>query len=194
MSYPRKYYTENNQETLYALIAMNPLATINVIQANKVRSVFIPLTLSDDKTYLLGHATKDNPLFSEDDDSFQAIFHCQNHYLSPALLPDIKLPTWLYANVIVEGELTLVSQDNEKYALMQNQLQHFEQFSRSNWQLDSVPQPQQRSLFNAINFFQIRITQLHGAFKLSQNKSPHTRMQIKAHLEQYKPTLSQRII
>ncbi|RXE85897.1 FMN-binding negative transcriptional regulator [Pseudoalteromonas sp. A757] len=189
MSYPRNYYVESNSNILSSVITKHPLATLTVIQKGKLKTVFVPLTLSDDHAYLLGHATKDNPIFHTGG-IIQAIFHCEDHYLSPAVISDIKLPTWLYANVIVEGELALIATDVEKYASMQAQITHFEQFSNSDWQLDNVPANQRQSLFNAINFFKIKINSMHGAFKLSQNQSSDIRALIKTHLTPSKPILA----
>ncbi|MCG9760327.1 MULTISPECIES: FMN-binding negative transcriptional regulator [Pseudoalteromonas] len=189
MSYPRNYYVESNPNILSSVITKHPLATLTVIQKGKLKTVFVPLTLSDDHAYLLGHATKDNPIFHTGG-IIQAIFHCEDHYLSPAVISDIKLPTWLYANVIVEGELALIATDVEKYASMQAQITHFEQFSNSDWQLDNVPANQRQSLFNAINFFKIKINSMHGAFKLSQNQSSDIRALIKTHLTPSKPILA----
>ncbi|PCK33046.1 FMN-binding negative transcriptional regulator [Pseudoalteromonas piscicida] len=177
MSYPRQYYREDNPQLLCSVIKNNPLATLNIIQAQKIQTAFLPLTISEDQTHLLGHATKDNPIF-QTRGPIQATFHCDDHYLSPAVVPDIKLPTWLYANVIVMGELVLISDDEEKYQSMQAQLHHFEQFSHSDWQLNNVPAKQRQSMFNAINFFRINIVLMEGAFKLSQNQSQEVRSQI----------------
>ncbi|TMN41112.1 FMN-binding negative transcriptional regulator [Pseudoalteromonas sp. S2755] len=188
MSYPRNYYIESNPNILSSVITKHPLATLTVIQEGKLKTVFVPLTLSDDHAYLLGHATKDNPIFHSGG-VIQVIFHCEDHYLSPAVIPNIKLPTWLYANVIVEGELALIATDDEKYASMQTQITHFEQFSNSDWQLDNVPVNQRQSLFNAINFFKIKINTMHGAFKLSQNQSSDIRTKIKTHLQPLKPAM-----
>ncbi|UDM63567.1 FMN-binding negative transcriptional regulator (plasmid) [Pseudoalteromonas piscicida] len=189
MSYPRNYYIESNPNILSSVITKHPLATLTVIQEGKIKTVFVPLTLSDDHAYLLGHATKDNPIFHTGG-VIQAVFHCEDHYLSPTVIPAIKLPTWLYANVVVEGELALIATDDEKYASMQAQITHFEQFSNSDWQLDSVPANQRQSLFNAINFFKIKINTMHGAFKLSQNQSSDIRAIIKTHLTPSKPMLA----
>ncbi|WP_440056587.1 FMN-binding negative transcriptional regulator (plasmid) [Pseudoalteromonas sp. T1lg65] len=193
MSYPNNYVIEHDEAVLKEVINAYPLATISVVIDGVIETVFLPLTYDHDTNRLIGHAQNSNPLFQAKGNIVHLIFHAENQYLSPSMIPEVKLPTWLYANVIVKGELKVTNSIADKNTSMRKQVTHFEAPSNGNWTMDMLNEKQLTGLFAAITFFEININHIQGYFKLSQNKSSAVREKIKLCLTQQGSRISEKI-
>ncbi|MCG7534262.1 FMN-binding negative transcriptional regulator [Pseudoalteromonas sp. OOF1S-7] len=179
MSYPRSAFSQHNTEHLWQLIEDCPLATVITADPD-CQLVHMPLSLSQDKTQLLGHANLANPLTQQQNTQQHVLFKGPDAYLSPSQVAGIMLPTWDYATVHIRGQLKEITHPDDKYATMQRQLTQFE--SEANpWDMSTLSEHQIDKLFSQLFFFSIEITSITGTFKLSQNKSDDTRQAI-AHL------------
>ena len=149
---------------------------------------------------------KDN---AEGKKNITLIFHGEDDYISPN---DVsaehssmqKVPTWNYAKVHVSGQVTEVTDLDEKYQHMLISSDHFEQIKVQQkltppnkqvaWSLASAPSHAIEHMLKAITVFTFTISRIEGRFKLSQNKPTALRAQIAEQLtKRNKPTLAKQI-
>ena len=130
---------------------------------------------------------------AKDKNSITLIFHGEDDYISPN---DVsaehssmqKVPTWNYAKVHVSGQVTEVTNLDEKYQHMRISSDHFEQVKvlqkltppnkQVAWSLASAPSQAIEHMLKAITVFTFTISRIEGRFKLSQNKPAALRAQI----------------
>ena len=130
---------------------------------------------------------------AKDKNSITLIFHGEDDYISPN---DVsaehssmqKVPTWNYAKVHVSGQVTEVTDIDEKYQHMLISSDHFEQVKVQQkitspnkqvvWSLASAPSHAIEYMLKAITIFTFTISRIEGRFKLSQNKTAALRAQI----------------
>ncbi|ALU45323.1 FMN-binding negative transcriptional regulator [Pseudoalteromonas rubra] len=179
MSYPRNAFAEQNTERLWQLIDEHPLATL-VIPNSDTPFVHMSLSLNHDKTHLLGHSNPANPLTQQDKVHLQVLFRGPDAYLSPGQVKGLPLPTWDYATAHIRGQLTQITNPEEKRSAIRQQLKQFES-PVNPWDMSMLSENQITKLFSQLFFFKIEIESITGTFKLSQNKSDETRQNI-AHL------------
>ena len=149
---------------------------------------------------------KDN---AEGKKNITLIFHGEDDYISPN---DVsaehssmqKVPTWNYAKVHVSGQVTEVTNLDEKYQHMLISSDHFEQVKVQQkitspnkqvvWSLASAPSHAIEHMLKAITVFTFTISRIEGRFKLSQNKPTALRAQIAEQItKRNKPTLAKQI-
>ena len=115
-----------------------------------------------------------------------------------------KVPTWNYAKVHVSGQVTEVTNLDEKYQHMLISSDHFEQVkvqqkltspnTQVAWSLASAPSHAIEHMLKAITVFTFTISRIEGRFKLSQNKPTALRAQIAEQVtKRNKPTLAKQI-
>ncbi|MCF6436695.1 FMN-binding negative transcriptional regulator [Pseudoalteromonas sp. MMG022] len=178
--YPARYFQEQHPERLLSLVQQSPLASIlfdnHLSGLNEV--VYTPLVFDEAKWVFIGHVVKSNPLVQQNDSMVKLLFHGPNSYISPSHSEALTLPSWLYANVQIEGRFELVADHQLKRDMMTQITDHFEREFHDPWLVSSLETNKLDTLFKHIAFFTISIEQWHGNFKLSQNKSPKVKAQI----------------
>ena len=130
---------------------------------------------------------------AEGKNNITLIFHGEDDYISPNDVSaehssSQKVPTWNYAKVHVSGQVTEVTDLDEKYQQMLISSDHFEQIKLQQkltspnkqvaWSLASVPSHAIEHMLKAITVFTFTISRIEGRFKLSQNKATALRAQI----------------
>jgi len=203
-SYPAKQYQSDNANiTSYQqLITDNPLATLIFNQNSTIEISHVPChfainTTSDDKvaldkTLLNAHISNSHPLVPqlkrEKEVLLNLVFHGHDAYISPTDVSKENsraqmVPTWNYAKVHVTGMASEITDLDQKYLHMMNTTNYFEDIllkqSRSKpWSIEQAPATAIEKMLSAITIFTIKIIQLEGRYKLSQNKSSQVRAEI----------------
>jgi transcriptional regulator len=107
------------------------------------------------------------------------IFPGPHSYVSPTLyVEDLAVPTWNYIAVHAYGTLTLVEDNEGKDALLAGLLNTHEPAVLDHWR--SLPDNYRRSMLAGIVGFRIPIARVEGKFKISQNRLPQERSNVKA--------------
>ncbi|CAM4199908.1 FMN-binding negative transcriptional regulator [Pseudoalteromonas byunsanensis] len=178
--YPARYFQEQNLERILSLLQQSPLASIlfgnNSNGLNEV--VYTPLVFDAAKEVFIGHVAKNNPLAQQNNIIVKLLFHGPDDYISPSHNTDLALPSWLYANVQIEGRFELITDHELKLEMMTQITNHFEHEFQKPWLVSSLEKTKLNALFDHIVFFNISLEQWHGNFKLSQNKPPKVKAQI----------------
>jgi transcriptional regulator len=107
------------------------------------------------------------------------IFPGPHSYVSPAFYVEEKsVPTWNYIAVHAYGTLTLVEDSEGKEALLAGLINTHEPAVLDHWH--SMPENYRRSMLAGIVGFRIPISKIEGKFKISQNRLPEERANVKA--------------
>jgi len=88
------------------------------------------------------------------------------------------LKTWNYIAVHAYGTLTLVEDNEGKDELLAGLLNKHEPAVLDHWR--SLPENYRRSMLAGIVGFRIPIARIEGKFKISQNRLPQERANVKA--------------
>ena len=107
------------------------------------------------------------------------IFSGPHSYVSPTLYTEpLSVPTWNYIAVHAYGTLTLIEDNEGKEALLTGLIAQNEPAFAEKWR--AMPDNFRRSMLAGIVGFRIPITRIEGKFKISQNRLPEERANVKA--------------
>jgi transcriptional regulator len=107
------------------------------------------------------------------------IFPGPHSYVSPTLyVEEQSVPTWNYIAVHAYGTLTLVEDNDGKEALLAGLIGTHEPAFWEKWR--AMPDNFRRSMLAGIVGFRIPIARIEGKFKISQNRLPEERANVKA--------------
>lgn len=118
---------------------------------------------------LIGHFAAVNPQAQrlKDGDSVYTVFNGPHGYISPTLYTHHQnVPTWNYSTVHITGIYHRLEKHEDRYAVLQRTVAHFEPEWQPNWQ--QLDPKYVHGMLNAIVAFSITIKDFHSKFKLSQ--------------------------
>jgi transcriptional regulator len=172
--YNPPHFKNNDAALCKEVIAAHPFATL--ISSNDIglpEATHAPLMWFEDTqgAWLLGHMARANPHHGlmNDGDDVLALFHGPHCYVSPNWYSNIQnVPTWNYVAVHVRGPLFKIDGMAEKDALLKHLIGHMEPAYAEQWR--GLPADYQERMLSMIVGFKIRVDQLEGKFKLSQNR------------------------
>lgn len=137
------------------------------------------------------HVATNNPMVAMLEkglNTVKIVFNGEHAYLSPSWSQDIKVPTWDYCVVHVDGEAQIVEDAEKKHQSMVEQVMALDQ----NWQLSDLDEKLKNNLFKAIRVIRIDIKQMLYKYKMSQAKSSAAKAAIFDKLEQLNPLMVER--
>ena len=106
------------------------------------------------------------------------VFPGPHAYVSPSLYTEeLSVPTWNYIAIHAYGALQLVEEDAGKESILRNLIQLHEPAYAERWQ--SLPAGYRRTMLAGIVGFRIPIERIEGKFKLSQNRNPAERENVR---------------
>lgn len=186
------HFEQQDAGALHWLMRTRPLATLVTQSAQGIDANHIPLLLVTDGDGLLlrGHVARANPLCQDlaSGAAALAIFHGPEQYITPSWYASKAadgrvVPTWNYAVVHARGPLTLVSDIAWLRALLEAQTQSQEMALPKPWQVGDAPADYLDKMMAAIVGIEMRVTDLKGKWKLSQNRSLPDRQGVIAGLQ-----------
>lgn len=169
--YIPKQFSNTDDAEIKSFIESNGFGIL-VNQTNgKLWGTHIPLVLSPDGKKLSGHISKANPQWKyfENDKQILAIFTGPHAYISSSWYDHENVPTWNYIAVHVYGQLRLIHGQELLDALKQ-MVDKYEKHSVNPVSVEKMTPSFLASHVNALVGFEIEITSVEGAFKLSQNR------------------------
>ena len=139
----------------------------------KLQVTHIPMLLDKNKKgkdVLVGHMSKANPQWKhfKDNDTIMVIFMGPHSYISSSWYQKENVPTWNYIAVHVYGKIKIVEGD-VLIDDMRKLVDKYEVNSKNPVSMDKLS-PKSMKMVNGVVGFQIEITEIQAAFKLSQNK------------------------
>jgi len=175
------HFQENNIELQHEHIRRNPLATVVSMSSKGIVANHFPLVLSNTKSgngILQGHVARANGFWSDFDQTVDvlAIFQGLDQYITPSYYPSKAehgkvVPTWNYAVVHASGPIRII-QDKEWLLKHLNELTDSQEKENEDpWSVDDAPQKFVEAQLRGIVGFEISISKIVGAMKMSQNKN-----------------------
>lgn len=169
--YTAPYFKNDNTAEVKDFIRKNSFAILVNKTQDKLWASHIPLLLSDDSTTLHGHVAKANPQWKNftDAEEVLAIFTGPHAYISPSWYDHENVPTWNYIAAHVYGTINLIEGDS-LYQFLKKLVDHYESNSASPVSLEKMSPDFVRNSMKGLVGFEITITNIEAANKLSQNR------------------------
>ncbi len=182
--YIPKHYEQKDREKLLDFMRAFPFAVMVSAAGEKPVGTHLPfVTEADEDTlFLYSHLSLANPQWkSVSNQQLLVIFSEPHAYISPSLYAHTKnVPTWNYIAVHAYGSVEWFHDDETKLHILQKQMaSHEEAYLK---QFSELPATYLQNLLKGIVAFRIRIEELQGKEKLSQNKTEQERQDIREHL------------
>jgi len=188
--YTSQFFREARPDVLRDLIEAHPFATLISHAAAGFSATHLPLMLlpdPDQSGRLVGHFARNNPQWRNTSEGSEvlAVFNGPHGYVSPrayAVEPDV--PTWNYVAAHVRGTWRIEPDHQCVFRHLEAAITRFErQRGGPSWRLDSLTPELIEGLYRGIVAFEIRITRIDCAFKLSQDKAEADRRAVVTDLE-----------
>ncbi len=185
--YTPKLNRNENTEELQAFIRMNGFGILVSTVAGKPWASHIPLLLSVDGKKLSGHIARGNKQWKEwnSETDILAIFSGPHTYISSSWYDHENVPTWNYLAVHVYGQLKILS-DQELLQSLKELTDKYEKQSERPVSVEKMNPDFVKKEMLGIVGFEIEITKMEAAYKLSQNRDAKNHDAIVNELEKRK--------
>ena len=191
--YEPAHFVESNPDILHALIRAHPLGMLISAVGDDLQANPIPFLLDanwGDKGVLRAHLARANPQVKHLEDGARAlvVFQGENAYVTPSWYASKKehgkvVPTWNYVMVQVRGAVRLLG-DAELHAQITALTNAHEQGRPIPWQVSDAPERYVEMQKRAIVGIEIKIEDIRGKWKVSQNRSFQDQAGVAAGFEQ----------
>jgi len=176
MYIPRRYQVTDPDE-IAAFLAANDFAALVSFDGQRPIATHLLLALEQQEgggLVLNGHMARANPQWRSfnPEQEVLAIFSGPHSYISPRWYNHVNVPTWNYMTAHVYGRARVISDETEQRELLRRLIDKHEAGSGAvpPYTLDSLPEDFLQQQMKAIVAFQIEVTQIEAAYKLSQNR------------------------
>lgn len=185
--YTPKHFEEKDRAKLVEFMKEYNFAAIVNSAKKRYWATHLPFLVEETggEIILKAHMAKANPQWAnfKPDEEVLVIFQEPHAYISPKLYDNpISVPTWNYIAVHAYGVPEILPGTEEKIALLEESFQVFEAPFKVQW--DVLPADYKSELLDGIVAFRIKITNIEGKFKLSQNRTSKEREKVMAELAQ----------
>jgi transcriptional regulator len=179
--YIPKHFEEKDKAKLVEFMREYNFAAIVNRAKNRYWATHIPFLIQEDSSDIIlkAHMAKANPQWVnfKEGDEVLVIFQEPHSYVSPSMYENkVSVPTWNYIAVHAYGVPQIMPSDEEKISLLEETFREFESKFKQQW--DTLPEDYKNELLGGIVAFQIKVTNLEGKFKLSQNRTEGDRERI----------------
>lgn len=166
--YIPKHFLESDADALAAFIDEHAFGTLVTVAGGRPFATHIPFLYERDAGTLHGHVARANPQWTHVAAAPEVLvtFQGPHGYVSPTWYAEAGVPTWNYTAVHVCGAARVVDDLEAKERHVKQLAARYEGGSAKPW----VPNFDPKRL-QAIVGLDIRIGEVQGKFKLSQNRS-----------------------
>ncbi|PWL38435.1 protease [Flagellimonas aquimarina] len=167
------YYKNEDLKEIKGFLAHNGFGILINTVDGKPWATHIPLELDknqDGKDVLEGHIAKANPQWKsfEEDSEVLCIFNGPHAYVSSSWYKEEEVPTWNYIAVHVYGKLKVLNEE-DTMASLHKLVDKYEKDSKNPISLHDMSSKTLRQVKGIVGF-QIEITDIQAAYKLSQTR------------------------
>jgi transcriptional regulator len=179
--YIPKHFEEKDKAKLVSFMKEYNFAAIVNSAKKRYWATHIPFLVNEegDEIILKAHMAKANPQWAnfKDDEEVLVIFQEPHSYISPSLYENkVSVPTWNYIAVHAYGVPKILPSVEDKISLLEETFKVFESKFKDQW--DTLPDDYRNELLDGIVAFEIKLTNMEGKFKLSQNRTEGDRERI----------------
>jgi transcriptional regulator len=177
--YIPKHFHETDLNTLAELIEANAFGTLVTLADSRPFATHVPFLYERAANVLHAHVARANPQWQQLGATREvlAIFQGPHGYVSPTWYTEPGVPTWNYAAVHVYGTAVTIDDPAATARHVEALAARFEQGSAKPW----TPSYDPKRLTGIVGL-EIRITEIQGKLKLSQNRSAADRAGVIAQL------------
>src|SRR5688572_13356553 len=179
-----KYAQKNDVAEIKEFIKQNGFGILISQSSQKLMATHIPLQFSQDESRLLGHISKANPQWRkfESDAQVLAIFSGPHSYISSSWYDHENVPTWNYIAAHVYGSIRIIEGD-ELYEALKHLVDKYEASSARPVSMETMSAEYVRKSMQGVVGFEITISAIEAAYKLSQNRDQKNHLHIIHELE-----------
>lgn len=192
--YVPKHFKEDDTETLHRYIRDYSFGLFVIADEDGIEANHVPFHLQVDSDNSLGtlqcHLARTNPAWKriEKGGSVLAIFQGPDAYVSPSWYATKAetgrvVPTWNYLAVHARGAARVVQDPSWLKEHLHNLTDRHERDRAQPWSVDDAPEEYTERLMQGIVGIEIRIEELTGKLKASQNQPEANRAGVKAGLK-----------
>ena len=182
-------YRVTDDEVIDAFLRANGFGTLVSHGRAGLMATHLPVELrhgADGARLLYGHVAKANAQWRQLEESGEAmiVFLGPHTYVSPTWYDHPNVPTWNYQAVHASGPVRVVHAAEDLAPDLRGLGRHYEPPMRPppRFDFDAMPAELQAAEMRGIVGFELRVTRLDAAFKLSQNRHRGDRARIIAEL------------
>jgi len=177
--YVPKHFEESDPKALAAFIDAHAFGTLVTMDSERPFATHVPFLHDAEQGVLHAHVARPNPAWRHvaERPDVLVTFQGPHGYISPTWYADPGVPTWNYAAVHVYGRATTIDDAVATGRYVERLAARFERGSARPW----VPDYDSRMLAGIVGI-EIRITEMQGKFKVSQNRSAADRERVVARL------------
>jgi transcriptional regulator len=190
------YFKNENIDEVKDFLRLNSFGILISSVDNRYWGSHIPMELENNtngEEVLYGHISKGNPQWKyfKKQDEVLAIFNGPHAYVSSSWYRHENVPTWNYVAVHVYGKLRVL--DTEELAdSLKKLIDKHESGSEHPVKMERMSAQTLRQVKGIVGF-KIHITEIHAAYKLSQNRDENDRQNVIYNLSRQKDTDSKKI-
>ncbi len=183
--YTPKHFEEKDRIKLVEFMKEYNFAAIVNTTKKRYWATHLPFLVEESggEIILKAHMAKANPQWAnfKQDEEVLVIFQEPHAYISPKLYDNpVSVPTWNYIAVHAYGVPEILPGIEERIAILEKSFEAFDSTYKQQW--DVLPADYKTDLLNGIVAFRIKITNIEGKFKLSQNRTEGDRERVIASL------------
>lgn len=169
--YVPKQFRNNDASTINDFIRHHGFGILVSESDNRIVATHIPLELSEDETKLRGHIARANPQWKnfQNNSEVMIIFPGPHAYVSSSWYDHENVPTWNYIAVHVYGKIKIIEGD-ELYSALKQLVDKYEKASEYPESVEKMSPQYVRQSIKGLVGFEIEITSIEAAYKLSQNR------------------------
>ncbi|HLV86588.1 MAG TPA: FMN-binding negative transcriptional regulator [Candidatus Sulfotelmatobacter sp.] len=171
--YIPEYFRVREHSTAIAFMRANPFAILVSSTPEGPFATHAPLSIVEngDRLLIRGHVARANPHWKhlEQDARCLTIFHGPHAYISPQNYTTREVvPTWNYGAVHAYGEARTFSEPEELLPMLHELISTFERSYGDQWA--ELSEAYRTRMLSHIVGFEIKVSDIQGKFKLSQNR------------------------
>lgn len=169
--YIPKKFENKDVDQVRKFISENGFGILIRQSQKKINATHIPLVLSGDGSKLHGHLSKANPQAKtfQDNEEVLVIFNGPHAYISSSWYNHENVPTWNYIAVHVYGKIRIIEGEELRLSL-KDLVDKYEQHSKQPVCVEKMSSDYLNKQMNGVIGFEITISQMEAAYKLSQNR------------------------
>jgi transcriptional regulator len=171
--YIPKIFEEKDLSRVYDFIREFSFATVVSSSNSRALATHTPLMIQirDEKAILLGHISLANSQkdLLTDGAEVLCIFQGPHAYISPRWYTELNVPTWNYRSVHVYGTIKVLTGE-EIRTVMSSMVDRYESGKEQPLKMEEIPPQVLEKEMKGIHVFEIAISEIHAAEKLSQNR------------------------
>jgi transcriptional regulator len=178
--YVPKHFLESDADALAAFIDQHSFGTLVTVAEGRPFATHIPFLYEPRERLLHAHVARANPAWTHVAAAPEVLvtFQGPHGYISPTWYTQGGVPTWNYTAVHVYGTVRIVDDLDSKERHVKQLAARYERGNPKPW----VPSFDPKQLQGIVGL-EIRVSEIQGKLKLSQNRSAADRAGVVAALE-----------